>query len=123
MGITLTDTARNAATNGVCGLVNGGTLEILTAADAVLSTHTFSATAFGTSAAGVATANAIGNGTVAGGGGTATKYRAKNSGGTIMFSGTVSNSGGSGDIKLASNVFAGGETISITSLTYNTPAS
>lgn len=120
MAITLADTARNAAANAVCALVNGGTIEILTAADAVLATLTFSATAFANAAAGVATANAITGGTAVAG--TATKYRAKSSGGTVQFSGTVSNTGGSGDIKFASNVWAGGETISITSLTYTQPA-
>lgn len=122
MGITMADTARNAAVNAVTALVNGGTIEILTAADAVLATLTFSATAFGSAASGVATANAITGGTVVAGGGTATKYRAKSSGGVVQFSGTVSNSGGSGDIKFASNVWTGGESLGISSLTYTQPA-
>lgn len=121
MAITLETIARNAACDATVGLLDGGTLELLTSADAVVATHTLGTPAFGAAANGVATANAIADDTNTAAG-TITKFSAKTSGGAAVFTGTATVTGGGGDIELTSDTLAAGETSSITSLTHTQPA-
>lgn len=81
---------------------------------------TFQTTAFGAAATGLATANAINDGT-ASTAGTATVAVALGSCSTEVFRCSVTSTGGGGDIELSSNVISSGQTLSITSLTYAAP--
>lgn len=122
--------AQNAAANAIAALLNSGTIVIYTgvqpAAGGALSgntalvTLTFGATAFGSAASGVATANAITNGT-AGATGTATWFRClKSDGTTIVMDGTVGTSGC--NMNIGSTSISSGAVISCSSFTYTDEA-
>ena len=81
---------------------------------------TFSATAFGAASSGVCTAAAINDDTDCDAG-TVAVFAVKDSGGTTIFSGSVTATGGGGDIILSSVAIGAGDTISISSLTYEAP--
>jgi hypothetical protein len=120
MAITLETAARNAAVDAVCALLDGGTIEFQTSGSVEVATAVFGTPAFGAAATGTATANAItpdSNVT----GGTITKFVAKASGGSAVFSGTVGTSGA--DINLTSVVLAAGERLEVDTFTYTQPAS
>ena len=120
---TLTDTSRNAAVNAVAALCNSGTVKFHTAAHSVVATCTFGATAFGASASGTATANAITDDTNATGGTIDHAHLYKSDGTTDLMSVTCTATGGGGDIELSSLSIGAGDTVSITSLTLTQPAS
>ncbi len=91
---------------------NGGTL---------LATLTFSGTAFGAAAAGVATAAAITEdaNTAAG---TVAWFEVHDSPGNTIFEGDVTDDDtGTGSILLSSTTLGTGDTLSVTSLTYTAP--
>lgn len=119
---TLSAAARNAATDAVCALVNGGNLVLQTSADAEVATLPLSATAFANAVAGVAAANAVTDDTSTQAG-TVAKAVLQNSSGATIITLTVSDNAGSGDVKLTSLAFAAGETVSISAMTYTTPES
>lgn len=96
-----------------------GTLVFLTAGDAEVASLPLSNPAYGNSAAGVTTANAITSDTNATGG-TITKYNLVDRDDVIIVTGDVSTSGA--DINLSSVVIGAGDTVSMTSLTYTAPA-
>jgi hypothetical protein len=82
----------------------------------LLVTLALSNPAFGSASAGVATASAITDGTVAAAG-TALGYVMFNGSGTGVFSGSVSATGGGGSLVFDTNVFTVGGTVSVTSFT------
>lgn len=88
--------------------------------DSDVATLTFSATAFGAAANGIATAAAITDDTNCNAG-TVTKFTVFSGGGDSCFTGTVTATGGGGDIILSSTSIGSGDTISISSLTYEAP--
>jgi len=91
MAITHSTAVRNAATDAVVDLIDvggAGTLEILDDA-VVLAILTFSATAFGASAAGVATAAAITPDASANATGTADKFKIKDGNSLEIMNGQV----------------------------------
>jgi hypothetical protein len=91
---------------------NGGTL---------LATLTFSGTAFGAAASGVATAAAITEdaNTAAG---TVAWFEVHDSSGNTIFEGDVTDDDtGTGSILLSSTTLGTGDTLSVTSLTYTAP--
>jgi hypothetical protein len=98
-----------------------GTLEFQTSGDVEVATCTFSDPAFGNAANGVATASAITADSSATGG-TIAKVRIKDSTGTEVWSGSVTATGGGGDIELGSVSVSAGQEVSISSLTYTAPA-
>lgn len=114
---------RNTLADTVVDLIDAGagagTLEIQTSGDVEVATLTFSDPAFGSAAAGTATANAITDDTNATGG-TAAKFEANDSDSNQVFLGAVSTSGS--DINLSSVSIGSGDTVSITSLTYSAPS-
>jgi hypothetical protein len=95
-----------------------GTLKIKTAGAATLVSLPMSSTSFGTSVAGVITANAITT-TPATAAGTAANFDICDKDGTAVISGTVGTSGS--DINLTNTNIAIGDPISITTLTYTAP--
>lgn len=133
MAISLAVARKNAACDGIVARANSGFLRIYAGsvpanADASLGAATllgacgFASTAFGAASSGTATANAISNDTAADATGTATFFRVVESDGTtIAWQGTVSASGGGGDLILTPAAVVAGVQIAITSLTFTVP--
>jgi len=128
MGITLTTAARNAAANAVVDLLDAGSgdangdLVIMTSGDVEVATLAFSNPAFGAAATGVATADTITSDTDATGG-TAAKFKVQDRDNTEVFRGTVTATGGGGDLELSSTSIGAGDTVGVSSFTYTQPAS
>lgn len=123
MALVHTAAARNAATNAVVDLLDigagtNGTLEILTSADVVLATFTLDATAFGASAAGVATMGGLPKTVAAGATGTAAKYFIKDQDGTEVWRGTVTATGGGGDATIDNVSIVSGQNVTVNTFTY-----
>ena len=101
-----------------------GTVEFKTAESEVqgtneIATVTFSATSFGAASTGTITANDFTVETNASAG-TATNFTIFSGAGTYILKGTVG--AGSGDINMSSNAFGAGDTVDITSMTIDMPA-
>ena len=94
-----------------------GTLEFQTSGNVEVATLTFNTTAYGAASSGVATAAAITADSSATGG-TIAKARQKNAAGTDKIICSVTAVGGGGDIEMGSVVVSAGQSVSITSLTY-----
>lgn len=124
----LSNVAANAEADAVAALANSGYLRIYdgsqpASADTALGAQVllaelrFNATAFGSAAAGVATANAITNDSSANASGTAAWFRALESDGTtVLFDGSVGTSGA--NLNLNSVSIVSGAPVSVTSLTF-----
>jgi hypothetical protein len=130
MAVTLSNAAASAAADAVVDLLDAGSsnshpeLRIgITAMASIVATLEFTdATAFGAASNGVATANTITDDTNAAGG-TAAAFQCVDQDGTVVFSGTVTATGGGGDIELSSVAIGATDTVSISSLTYTQPTS
>jgi hypothetical protein len=94
-----------------------GTLVFQTSGDVEVATLTLSNPAFGASSSGTATAGSIISDTSATGG-TIAKVRLKNAAGTDKIIGSVTATGGGGDIQLDSVIISAGQTVAVSSLTY-----
>ena len=118
-----------AVRDGVCNYVVDqldlasppGKIVMQTAGSVAVATLTFANPAFGNSASGVATANAIVADTNAVGG-TIAKAELRQGGATPIVLCSVTATGGGGDIQLNSVVISAGQQVSLTSLTYAAPA-
>lgn len=125
---------RTTAIQGIGTLLNGGALRIYSsdAADpdsaatgTLLAELTFNATAFqtasddGTNSSIVA--NAITQDSNANASGTAAHWRAFNSSGTMVLKGTVSGTGGGGELQLNNTSVVSGGIVSISSMTLRAP--
>ncbi len=117
---------RNAAVNAVAALCNTGYIQVYSGSrpatpdtalngNTLLATLTFSATAFGAGASGVATANAIGSGTAVATGTAAFARIFKSDDSTVVGDCNVGTSGS--DINFPTLSFVSGEVISCSSLT------
>jgi hypothetical protein len=136
MALTLETVTRNASCNAEVDLVDGGVgagyVEIRDATT-VLATITLHTTAFGAASSGSAVAiggddtNPIGAGNprsaTASGTGTADNYRIYDGSDTLLWSGTVTGTGGGGDMELDNTSIASGQTVNLTGLTHTVPAS
>ena len=122
MAVTHPTAVRNGIADFVVAQLNEGTppgkLVFQTSGDVAVATLTFATTAFGASASGTATAAAITSDTNAVGG-TIAKVRLRNAAGTDKIIGSVTATGGGGDIELSSVVISAGQTVSLSSLTYS----
>jgi hypothetical protein len=125
--IKLANIGANAAADAVAALLNGGFLDIYDGAqpatsDTAITTQVklarlnFNATAFGSAAAGVATANSITADSAADATGTAAWFRACKSDGSAVFDGSVGTSGC--DLNLATTAIVANAQISVSSFTY-----
>lgn len=130
----LSNAAASAAANAVVDLLDSGVIRIFSgtrpatantaiSGNTLLAELTFGATAFGAASNGVATANAITQDSSANATGTATWFRALDSGGTDVtdnvFDGNVGTSGE--DLNLNTVSIQSGAVVSITSMTYTQP--
>lgn len=119
MAVVLVNAARSAACDAVVTLLNGGSIQMLTSANAVLATLTLPNPAFGAAVNGVATMNTVPAATATGTG-TASKATFRNSSGTTIYTVTVATTGA--DINLSSVSISNGDSVQITSYTHTQPA-
>ncbi len=123
MAITHVATVRNGLADYVVDLIDGGSgdangdIVIMTSGDVEVATLAFSDPAFGAASGGTATANTISDDTNATGG-TAALFKVQDKSNAEVFRGTVTATGGGGDMQLSSVAIGNGDTISITSFTY-----
>lgn len=120
MAITLTTRAKNAALDGIVDEIDSGSsagnLQILDADGNELATLPLTNPAFGAANNGSVTANTITTDTTVNAG-TATQFKVFTSGGSEVFSGTVTVTSGGGDLTLTNvNLFAG-DTLAVSSFT------
>ena len=121
--LALRNTLGDAFVDAIDGGAGAGIIEIHTAAfGALLATLTFSDPAFGDFAAGVGTANAI-TGATAAATGTAAVFRIRTSTPTTQWEGTVSATGGGGDIEFSTDAFTISDTVDISAMSITSPAS
>ncbi len=124
MALTHVTAARNAMGDACVDRIDlgstdaAGDLEIMTSGDAEVSIHLCTNPAFGATAAGTATASAIGDDTSAAGG-TAALFQFRDRDNGEVFRGSVTGTGGGGDIELDNVIVGVGVTVSITSFTYS----
>jgi hypothetical protein len=115
---------RNAMADAAVDLVDGGTgagyIEIQTSGDVEVATLPFSATAFGGSSSGTATAAAITSDTSATGG-TAAQASIFDGDDTKLWENTVGTSGA--EINLTTLTIGAGVTVSMSAYTFTMPAS
>ena len=129
MALTLETAARNAIANAFCALLNkdstDGTIKITTSADVLLSTLTFADAAFGAATAGVATAGTIAPDTDAAATGTAGKMKLYTGAASpaLVATGTVTVTGGGGDLELSTLSIVQHAQVSISAMTVTCPAS
>ena len=96
-----------------------GTLELRTAAEAVVATLDFADPAFGAAAAGIITAGTIADDTNATGNASAvTQFVIFDKADVEVLRGSVTITSGGGDIELSAVIIGAGSTVSMTSLTY-----
>lgn len=117
MGFTLENSVRQDMNDAQVDTLDvGGGTAIMRICDAalVLSEHNLSNPAFGASVNGVATANAIAADAAANNTGTADNCKWYDRAGTLRFTGTVTATGGGGDIELNSTSITAGVQVSIT---------
>jgi len=123
MSLTHSTAQANAIANLTVDALDAGTtnpnarLVFMTAGDATVATLNFANPAFGDAAAKVATANAIASDTNAVGG-TIALFKVTDRDNVEVYRGTVTATGGGGDIELSSLVIAATDTVSLSSLTY-----
>lgn len=125
--------ARNAAADAVCALANTGYVRVYDGtkpadpqtaitSQTLLAELRFGATAFGSAATGVATANAVTSDSSANATGTASWARLlKSDGTTVLWDCDVTATGGGGDITFATVSFVAAAVIAMTSCTYTQP--
>lgn len=124
MAITHSTTVRNGLADYAVDAIDGGAgdangdLVIMTSGDVEVATLAFSDPAFGAAGSGTATANAISDDTNATGG-TAALFKVQDKSNTEVFRGTVTATGGGGDLQLSSVSIGASDTVSITSFTYS----
>ena len=135
MSLSFSNTARNAMVDALTALLNAGagpgtiairsgtrpTLPSDTATGTLLQTTTCADPAFGASASGVgaltdpASVNAVASGT-------ASWFRAFDSNGVAYFDGSVTATGGGGDLTLTTTTIVSGQPVDITGGTITMPA-
>lgn len=135
MATRIATSARNAAADAVVDLLDAGSgagyIEIrtgtqpatpaTTASGTLLATLTLSDPAFGAASSGTATASAITGDSSADATGTAGWFRAYDSTSAAVIDGSVTATGGGGDMTLSSTSIVAGGTVDITSWTVTMP--
>lgn len=114
MALTIADAGWNAMLDALSDLLDGGTMELQTSGDVEVATLALNATFSGAAASGSITVNAFSSDTSATGG-TAAKCVFKSSGAATIITGTVTASGGGGDVELDNTSISAGATVSVNS--------
>lgn len=124
MALTHVTAIRNSLADLVVDAIDVGTTDaagdliVQTAADATLCTIPLANPAFGAASSGTATASTLPREGTATGAGTAAKFRVRNRDNSEVFQGTVTVSGGGGDMELSSTSIAVNDVIRINTFTY-----
>lgn len=125
MSLTHTTATRNTLSDAIDTLVNAagaGTIAIYDSGDVSLASIALSTTAFGASASGTITLAGVPLSNTAAATGTASYFRINENGGTEILRGSVTVTGGGGDIVLDSVSITSGQTVTITGFTYSASA-
>ena len=126
MAITHVTAVRNSLANLVVDAIDLGSADstgdliIMTSGDVEVATLVFLNPAFGAAGSGTSTANAITSDTSATGG-TAALFKIQDRDNAEIFRGTVTATGGGGDIELSSVSIGASDTVAISSFTYTAP--
>lgn len=99
-----------------------GDLEFMTSGDVECATIQLSATSFGAASSGTATMASTPLSDTSATGGTVARFRFKSRDNTEIFRGTVTSTGGGGDIEMSSVSVGPGDTVTISSFTYSASA-
>lgn len=124
MALTHIAALRNTLADAVDTAVNAGTTDatgdliIMTSGDVEVATIILANPAFGAAAAGVITLAGVPLEDTSATGGTAALFKFQNRDNTEQLRGTVTATGGGGDIELTSVTIGATDTVRITSLTY-----
>lgn len=127
MALTHVTAVRNTLADAIDTACNAGTtnatarLIIMTSGDAEVATLNMANPAFGAAASGAITAGTISDDTSATGG-TAALFKIQDRDNTEVYRGTVTATGGGGDLELSSVTIGAGDTVSISSLVYTASA-
>lgn len=125
MTLTHTTAIRNSLADLVVDAIDVGTTDatgdiiIQTSADAILCTVTFANPAFGSASSGTATGSSFPREGTATGAGSAAKFRVRNRDNTEIFQGTVTATGGGGDMELSSTTIAVNDVVRLNTFTYS----
>jgi len=128
MALTHSTAVRNTLADAVDTAVNTGStdasgdLVIMTGGDVEVATIILSATAFGAASSGTITLASTPLSDSSATGGTAALFKFQDRDNTEIFRGTVTATGGGGDIELSSVSIGAGDTVTITSFTYSASA-
>jgi len=129
MAITLTTGARNAACNAIVDLVDvgaaaNGTIVIYSGGvgGTTLATFTTAGTAFGNASTGTATLQSTPISATAAATGTVNAFTLRDQDNAEVLRGSVTATGGGGDITVDNTSITSGQTVNITSFTFTVPA-
>ena len=122
MALSYSTTLRNNRLDEITALVDAGVgagkLKIQTSGGAsTLSTHALSDPSSPAASAGVLTLSAIADDTSADATGTAAQYVLTDDADAVIVTGSVTGTGGGGDLELSSTSITAGDTVSVSSLT------
>lgn len=130
MATRLATATQNASANAVGTLLSGGSIEIRSGSQPATANDAATGTLLATITLGTAPSASSGSVAMpdpasvnAVATGTAGWYRAKASGGATVVDGSVTASGGGGDITLSSTSLVSGSPVDLSSFTYTQPAS
>jgi len=125
MAVTHVTAMRNTLADAVVDDLDGGTtdaqgdLVLLTAADAEVATLPLGNPAAGAAASGTATFNAVTSDTNATGNASpVTKFELRDRDNVAIVFGSVTATGGGGDIEITNTTIGAGQTVSVSSLSY-----
>lgn len=123
MATTHSTAAINVGIDAILALLNvggAGSIKLRTGANAVISTNPYSATAYPAAVNRIATANTITDDTNAVGG-LAAVATDEDGNALEVFRGTVTGTGGGGDLEISNTTVNAGDTVQVTSSTYTGP--
>lgn len=126
MSLTHGAAIRNVVADAVVDAVDAGTppglLKIRDSSNVVLATIALATTAFGSASGGVASMSGLPKSdTSADATGTAANFIVTNAAGTTIFAGSVTATGGGGDLTLDNLSIVSGQTVTITAGSYTAP--
>jgi hypothetical protein len=124
MSLTHGTATRTAVADTVVDRIDGGSPGLLKirASTTVLCTITLANPAFGNAASGVAAMSGLPKSGTAAASGTADNFQVTDSSGNVIFSGSVTATGGGGDLTLDNTSIASGQTVTVTAGSYTAPS-